>query len=158
MDIKRIDHYSIRTLDVEKTRRFYTDVIGFRVGPRPPFDFPGLWLFNGEPPKELKNDGNYGILHVIGVDPDNLQGLIDYLGEVDLEQLKGGSGSLDHIAFSATGRDAMAERCRKADTGFFERTVPALGLHQMFIKDPNGVTLEFNYPASEAPGRTAAQP
>ena len=30
-----------------------------------------------------------------------------------------------------------------------ERTVPVLGLHQVFIKDPNGVTIELNFPASE---------
>ena len=44
MDIKRVDHYSIRTLDLEASRRFYTDVIGLSEGPRPPFDFPGAWF------------------------------------------------------------------------------------------------------------------
>ena len=48
MEIKRIDHYSIRTLDVEASRRFYTEIIGLKVGPRPPFDFPGVWLYKGE--------------------------------------------------------------------------------------------------------------
>jgi len=36
-----------------------------------------------------------------------------------------------------------------AGTLFRERTVPDLGLHQLFIDDPNGVTIELNYPASE---------
>ena len=44
----------------------------------------------------------------------------------------------------------MLERCRRSDVSFFERTVPTLGLHQVFIKDPNGVTIELNFPASEA--------
>ena len=30
-----------------------------------------------------------------------------------------------------------------------ERTVPNLGLHQVFVDDPNGVVIELNYPASE---------
>jgi hypothetical protein len=34
---------------------------------------------------------------------------------------------------------------------YFERSVPTLGLHQMFLKDPNGVMIELNFPASEAP-------
>jgi hypothetical protein len=34
---------------------------------------------------------------------------------------------------------------------FRERTVPNLELHQLFVEDPNGVTIELNYPASEAP-------
>lgn len=47
MPIGRLDHYSIRTLDIEAARRFYTGVMGFEVGFRPPFNFPGLWLYNG---------------------------------------------------------------------------------------------------------------
>ena len=67
MEIKRIDHYSIRTLDVEASRRFYTEIIGLKVGPRPPFDFPGVWLYKGEPPANLDNpENNYGIVHVMG--------------------------------------------------------------------------------------------
>jgi hypothetical protein len=30
-----------------------------------------------------------------------------------------------------------------------ERTVPGLGLHQLFIEDPSGITIELNYPADE---------
>ena len=64
MEIKRIDHYSIRTLDVEASRKFYTEIIGLKVGPRPPFNFPGLWLYSGEPPADLDHaEGNYGMVH-----------------------------------------------------------------------------------------------
>jgi hypothetical protein len=31
-----------------------------------------------------------------------------------------------------------------------ERTVPSLGLRQVFLTDPSGVTIELNYPAAEA--------
>ena len=152
MEIKRIDHYSIRTLDVEVSRRFYTEVIGLTVGPRPPFDFPGLWLYSGNPPVDLEHSaGNYGIVHVMGVDPEATQGLVDTLGYVDPETLQGGTGALDHVALSVTGRDGMVERCSRHNVRYFERTVPMLGLHQMFIKDPNGVLIELNFPASEAP-------
>lgn len=157
MDIKRIDHYSIRTLDVEASRKFYTEIIGLRVGPRPSFNFPGLWLYSAEPPADLDHAaGNYGIVHVIGVDPANPQGLIDTLGHVDPDRLQGSTGALDHIALAATGRATMIERCRRGKLNFFERTVPTLGLHQVFIKDPSGVTIELNFPASEAPSEQAA--
>ncbi len=152
MEIKRIDHYSIRTLDVEASRKFYTEIVGLKIGPRPPFDFPGLWLYNGDPPVDLDHaSGNYGIVHVMGVDRDNPQALIDYMGDADVETLKGSTGALDHIALSVTGRAEMIERCRRNSVEFFERKVPSLGLHQVFIKDPNGVTIELNFPATESP-------
>jgi len=152
MEIKRIDHYSIRTLDVEASRRFYTEVIGLTVGPRPPFDFPGLWLYSGRPPIDLEHSGgNYGVVHVMGVDPEAPEGLVDTLGYVDPETLQGGTGALDHVALSVTGRDSVVERCRLHNVRYFERTVPTLSLHQMFLKDPNGILIELNFPASEAP-------
>jgi len=86
------------------------------------------------------------------VDPKDPQGLIDTIGYVDPETLQAAStGSLDHIALSVTGRESMVARCKKAGLKYFERTVPTLGLHQMFLKDPNGVMIELNFPASEAP-------
>ena len=158
MEIKRIDHYSIRTLDVEASRRFYTEIIGLKVGPRPPFDFPGVWLYKGEPPADLYNpENNYGMVHVMGVDRYNPQALIDYMGGADPDTQKDSTGALDHIALAVTGRAVMLERCRRGNVGFFERTVPALGLHQVFVKDPSGVTIELNFPASESlPAQDAA--
>jgi catechol 2,3-dioxygenase-like lactoylglutathione lyase family enzyme len=154
MEIKRVDHYSIRTLDLEAARRFYTDVIGLKEGPRPPFDFPGYWLYSGEPPADLSNAAkNYGLVHLMGP----AKGLTEYLGDKDAASLKGGTGPLDHVAFAATGRDAMVERCKSHRIEFFERDVPLLGIRQMFVKDPDGVTIELNYPASEAPQKQGAQ-
>lgn len=155
MEFRRIDHYSIRTLDLDASKRFYTEVMGLREGPRPPFDFPGYWLYNGQPPKKLEAGGNYGVVHLMGL----AQGLRDYLGDRDESSLKGKStGPLDHVAFAATGRAEMLERCKRHHVEFFERDVPLLGLRQVFIKDPDGVTIELNYPASEAAARVAAKP
>lgn len=144
MPIGRLDHYSIRTLDVEASRRFYTEVMGFQVGFRPPFDFPGLWLYNGRP-----YPGSYGVVHIIGVDLNDPQGLKEYLGDRDLESLKG-TGTVDHMAFAATGLTDMRARLKRLDIPHRERTVPSLGLHQVFFEDPSQVTIELNYPAAEA--------
>ena len=156
MDIKRVDHYSIRTHDLEASRRFYTEVIGLKVGPRPPFAFPGYWLYSGEPPPDLQNAArNYGLVHLMGWDKDDPGSLDAYVGARQGE-VGAGTGALDHVAFAAAGREAMIDRCRRHEVDFFERAVPVLGLHQMFIKDPDGVTIELNYPASEAPRAQAA--
>jgi len=143
MPVGKLDHYSIRTLDIDASRRFYTEVMGFQDGYRPPFDFPGLWLYNGAPYPE-----SCGVVHIIGIDPNNPQGLKDYLGDRDLESLNG-TGTVDHMAFSATGLKEMRERLVRHEVSFRERTVPSLGLHQVFFEDPSGVTIELNFPAAE---------
>ena len=157
MEIKRVDHYSIRTHDLEASRRFYTEVIGLNEGPRPPFDFPGYWLYGGEPPADLQNPlRNYGLVHLMGFDKDNPGSLDAYVGSRSGE-LGRGTGALDHVAFAATGREAMIERLKRHKVKFHERAVPVLGLHQVFAQDPDGVTIELNFPANEAQSSRPAQ-
>ncbi len=145
MPLTKLSHYSIRTPDLEATRKFYTEVLGFTVGPRPPFNFPGLWLYNGS-----HDSYDNAIVHIIGIDPNNPQGLNDYLGERDLDGLNGGTGPLDHIAFSATDLKKMLQQLKQNKVPHRERSVPDLNLHQVFFDDPSGVVIELNYPAHEA--------
>jgi catechol 2,3-dioxygenase-like lactoylglutathione lyase family enzyme len=145
MPIGKLDHYSIRTLDIEASRRFYTEVMGFQVGFRPPFNFPGMWLYNGLPYPQ-----SCGVVHVIGIDPANPAGLNAYLGERDLASLRG-TGTVDHMAFAATGLAEVRGRLKRQGVAYRERAVPSLGLHQVFFEDPSQVTIELNFPADEAP-------
>jgi len=144
MPIGKLDHYSIRTLDIEASRRFYTEVMGFEVGFRPEFNFPGLWLYNG-----TRYPESYGVVHIVGVDLKDPSGLKEYLGDKDLGELNG-TGTVDHMAFAATGLADMRRRLKRLDIPHRERTVPSLGLHQVFFEDPSSVTIELNYPAAEA--------
>lgn len=144
MPIGKLDHYSVRTLDIEASRKFYIEVMGFAEGFRPPFKFPGLWLYNGAPHPE-----SFGVVHIIGIDPNDPEGLKEYLGDRDLDTLKG-TGTVDHLAFSATDLAAMRERLKRHNIVYRERTVPSLGLHQMFFEDPSSVTIELNFPVAEA--------
>jgi len=139
MPIKRLAHYSIRTNDLERSRHFYTEVLGFRVGYRPEFKFPGLWLYNGP------DDGDFGIVHLIGIDPKDSTELIEYLGDRDPHGT--GTGTVDHIAFIATGLVEMHATLQRAGCIWRDRTVPNLNLHQVFIEDPSGVTIELNFHA-----------
>ncbi len=61
----------------------------------------------------------------------------------------GGTGALDHIAFFATGRVEWLDALKRHETPYRERVVPAMGLHQVFLEDPDGITIEMNFPASE---------
>ncbi|CAN7780622.1 VOC family protein [Paraburkholderia hospita] len=150
MHISKLAHYSIRTTDLEKSCRFYEQILGFRRGYRPPFNFPGAWLYKGG------DEADFGTVHIIGVDPDNPDGLAAYLGDKALPAM--GTGTVDHIAFLATGVEAMWQTLRAAGIEYRDRTVPSLGLHQVFIEDPSGVTIELNFPAEEIFQLGAVQP
>ena len=149
MSITRLAHNAIRTPDLEGSRRFFVEVLGLRAGYRPPFDFPGYWLYSGEPPADLHNGArNYGLVHLMGWDDANPGSLDAYVGERKVSE-QGGTGALDHVAFAASGHAAMLERCRRFKVKFHERDVPLMGLRQVFVQDPDGVTIELNFPASE---------
>ncbi|WP_312513677.1 VOC family protein [Massilia sp.] len=143
MGISKLGHYSIRTTDLEASRRFYTTILELKEGFRPPFRFPGIWLYRGG------DEADFGVVHIIGIDRADPQGLKDYLGDKD-ESALAGSGVVDHVAFLATGLERMRARLEAAGHPYTERTVPSLGLYQLFIADPSGVTVEMNYPNEEA--------
>lgn len=139
-----LNHFSIRTADLDASRVFYADVLGLTVGPRPDFPFPGVWMYRGD-----HGDVANAAVHLIGIDRRDPSGLKGYLGDRD-EAASKGSGAVDHIAFFATGLSRMREHLRARNVPFRERTTPSIGLHQLFVDDPNGVVIELNYPAAEA--------
>src|SRR5262249_13042171 len=46
--IDTLQHVNIRCIDAAASRDFYVQVIGLKEGYRPPFNFPGHWLYLGE--------------------------------------------------------------------------------------------------------------
>jgi len=146
MPVRVLDHCSIRTIRLKETRDFYVEVLGMDEGDRPDFPFPGNWLcVNGRT-----------VVHLVGVDPEDPSGLVEYLGgDIDPESLAG-SGSFDHIAFRATDAPAMIEHLEKKNVPYRARQVPNMDLYQIFVEDPNGITVELNYFGSEQSGGEGA--
>jgi catechol 2,3-dioxygenase-like lactoylglutathione lyase family enzyme len=142
VSIARLDHYTLRTTDLAGAKRFYVEVLGLADGPRPPFDFPGAWLYAGE------GEAAVPVVHLVGIDPKAPSGLAAYLGETS-RPAQAGTGPIDHIAFVATGWPDLRARCTALGVPYDQRTVPGLGLHQVFLHDPCGVRIELNYPAAE---------
>lgn len=138
-----LNHFSIRAFDLDACERFYCGALGLAVGPRPPFPFPGLWLYAGDTAQYAN-----AVVHIIGMDRNDPQGLQQYLGDRDAKSLHG-SGAVDHVAFFTTGLGATLSRLRECGIACRERSVPALGLHQVFVDDPNGIVVELNFPAGE---------
>lgn len=150
MAVDKLAHFSVRSTNMEASKRFYVDVMGLKEGYRPPFNFPGIWLYIGG------DESDYGVVHIIGVDTNDSSGLTDYLGERADEALNG-SGVLDHVAFSASDLPEMYRRLKAKSLQYRERTVPSLGLHQIFVEDPSGVTIELNFPAEEVASADSCQ-
>jgi catechol 2,3-dioxygenase-like lactoylglutathione lyase family enzyme len=138
-----LNHFSIRSLEIEKTTEFYCNLLGLTIGPRPEFPFPGVWLYNGD-----ESSWANAVLHLIAIDKNDPNGLKQYLGERDPSSLYG-SGAVDHIAFFATGLEEKITLLKQLKISYRERTVPILKLHQIFFNDPNGIVIELNYPAEE---------
>lgn len=138
-----LNHFSIRTANLAATRAFYVDLLGLQEGPRPDFPFPGCWLYQG--PKDSYANA---AVHVIGIDPRDGSGLDHYLGERSEAGLRG-SGGVDHVAFFATDLVGMLQRLQAAGIEPRQRTVPGVGLHQLFLDDPSGVVVELNFPVTE---------
>lgn len=135
MSLSTLDHCSIRTVKLAETCAFYTDVLGMVDGARPDFDFPGHWLYIGDRP----------VVHLVGVNPDDPSGLQEYLGgPIDAETLQG-SGAFDHLAFRAEDPQALIARLKAKGYPYRERQVPGMDLFQVFVEDPNGITVELNY-------------
>ena len=135
MAIERIDHYAIRTDNLEPTREFYRDVIGFKDGPRPDFGFPGHWLYLDDVP----------VVHLIYYDHEADGSTFDgIMGRRD-KFADDGTGSIDHVAFRATDFEGMRARFKSLKVKMKENYIPDFDLNQIFIDDPNGVTVELNF-------------
>jgi catechol 2,3-dioxygenase-like lactoylglutathione lyase family enzyme len=123
MPATTMNHFTILTDDVPGTIHFYGELLGLTAGPRPPFDFPGAWLYAGDVP----------ILHVVGGRPR--------------AELK--AGVIDHMAFTAVGlSDTLANLAARNIQHTCRRLVGA-GTWQVFFHDPNGARVELDFDAAE---------
>ena len=138
-----LNHYSIRSTNLDACRTFYEKVLGLTVGPRPEFPFPGLWMYCGDH-AQYSN----AVVHIIGIDRQAPGGLDQYLGGRD-EKALSGTGVIDHVAFFADGLAGMLQHLEQLGVSCRQRLVPGLGLYQLFLDDPDGVVVELNYPAHE---------
>ena len=132
MPITEINHYLIVSKDLERSKKFYRDVLGLQLAERPDFGFPGYWLKAGD-----------GIcVHLASQAPNKIRD--QFLLK---KHPKGttGSGSVDHVAFLAKDPKEVRERIRKNKVEMHFRSFPDAKLFQIFLKDPDDVTIELNF-------------
>ena len=97
------------------------------MGWRPPFDFPGYWLYLGE----------QAVLHLVGVP-----------GARGDAVTRG--GTFDHVAFTCRELAETEARLRAQGVDYRSVRVPGTQQVQLFLTDPagNGVELNFANPSA----------
>jgi catechol 2,3-dioxygenase-like lactoylglutathione lyase family enzyme len=126
MPLEGLEHALVLTDDLEATRAFYCDALGFEAGERPPLAFPGYWLYL---------DG-VACLHIA-----DRAAYEAHAAEVGLER---SAGPIDHLAFAARDHAELLMRLEAAGVEAVVNDVPAAGIRQFFLDDPNGVRIELN--------------
>lgn len=115
-----LDHINIRTADLAATKGFLIDVLGLQEGWRLPFPFPGAWLYAG----------GKDVVHLV---------------EVARAATSSEGSALDHFAFDISDYDQVLQRVEKTGLAFRATTTPGTSVKQIFVRDPNGVTVELNW-------------
>jgi len=133
MPITKLEHFLVLTDDIGKTRAFYCDVLGLRVGPRPPLDFAGYWLYIGDVPAIHIGEWRSYTAHSL-------------VNGIPVTTPAPGTGPLDHIAFNGSNYEEIRGRLERHGVPFALNIVPESGLWQVFLGDPNGVKIEINIP------------
>lgn len=120
MPVHRIDHITLNSSDLAKTCAFYAEGLGFVVQKMEGRGLTGAWLLLGGHP----------YVHLVSRPS---------------EQPPGTSGPLDHFALEATGLAETRERLKRAGVAYRENPVPEFELHQIVVRDPDGVKVELNF-------------
>lgn len=136
MPVTQLEHYLVVSDDVDGTRDFYCDVLGLAIGDRPQLGFGGYWLYLGDIP----------CLHL--ADRKSYAAYKAHVG-TPVPQQTTDTGAVDHIAFNATDFDEMIDRLEQRRLQYRRNDLDAIGLKQIFIQDPNNVTLELNFRRTE---------
>src|SRR3979409_2159771 len=122
MSVGVLDHFNIRTRELDETVRFYQDILGLEKGARPNFAFPGAWMYSEGKP----------VVHLVDISKTD-------------EPQKPDSGVVHHVAFASNGFSGSKQRATSKGLPFDVREVPGVAVWQIFVTDPNGVMLELNY-------------
>lgn len=121
----RFDHVNLHAAPDSALQRLFGDVMGLQSGHRPPFPFPGQWLYG---------DADRALLHV-----------------VQAPSVQGEAIRLGHIAFRTDeAAETVIARLRDAGLAHEVAVVPEDSDVQIFVPLPGGLVVELDVPADTA--------
>jgi glyoxylase I family protein len=119
IQLEALNHIARTTKDLERSRRFYIDVLGCREISRPAFNFAGAWLY------------------VAGLQFH----LIEDLATPDSPDTINTRES--HIAFRVADLDAMELRLKAHQVPYRRSGIQDRKIDQIFFRDPDGWMIEI---------------
>lgn len=124
----QLDHVLLVVDDARPTLAFFTEVVGLRIGARPPFRFTGWWLYAGVRAvvHMAQREAGPALAAQVGARGTQAQG-----------------GVVDHIAFRVADAEAIRRRLGEGGWHFHEAVVPETGERQFFIAVPGGPVVEL---------------
>ena len=131
---------NLRTARLEEMVDFYRRVLGLVPGPRPPFAFPGAWLYAGDAETDRPSENTPAAIHLIGIagapsDGTQQPGL-----------------RLEHFALASRGLKPFLARLEREGVAVRLARVPGGGPIQANLLDPDGNHLHVDFPPEEAEG------
>ena len=123
--IEGINHYNLRADEatIEVLKDFYIEIVGLKLGHRPPFKNGGYWLYANQK----------DILHL----SFSKNGIVNELNI---------NSTFDHMAFTCQDENKYIDLLTKKNIKFSMREIPEIGTRQIFFKDPAGNGIELIFP------------
>ena len=114
-----LDHVNITVTDGPRMVRFLEQVLEATEGPRPPFDFPGHWIYLEDRP----------VIHL---------GVVQRSGDYP-------EGMVNHIAFGVYEFQEAKARVEASGYPWKLAGIPGTPIGQIFVTGPEGLVVEIQY-------------
>lgn len=129
ISVDGLHHVSLPVSDLERSRRFYREVLGLTEITRPPFSFPGAWFAVGDRQ-----------LHLIVHDRPTFRSRgVDSRDVHFAVRVRSIRETIAHLHSLGYSTDAADELRRT-----YENLTGAAGFPQVFVMDPDRHVIELN--------------
>jgi len=130
LPLASFNHIAREVLSLDKSKRFYVDILGFEVGPRPPFDSDGYWLYG------------YGLsLHLVQTTAPDHRRLLKH---DRIKYFKTCLPRVDHIAFITSDLSIIRKTLIERKVYYKEDKPGGTEIEQIFFFDPDGNVIEVS--------------
>ena len=136
MPIISPDHYTVRSKDIDASWKFYENVLGLQVRKRDvpvPAFIVSIW-----PDRQ--------VVHVFQASDEMEAIFAKYPSSAELQGWN--TGRIHHVEFWAIGLADFKQRWQSQGVPFTERMLP--DKYQCGLVDPDGITVNLNFPPAEA--------